>query len=656
MNILKEIRHRFRPALGAVTENTKEMLEMIRPAQNPQFGDYQANFPMPLSKKLGKPAPEVAAQLLEQVQMDDVCQQAEVAGPGFINLTLNDEWLGTLLSQAFKDQRLGVSTTDAAKKYIVDFSSPNVAKPMHVGHIRSTVIGDALSRVLRFLGHEVVTDNHLGDWGTQFGMIIYGYKHFVAKAAYEAQPVTELSRLYRLVRQLMDYHAALSKFGEAQALAERQKQVLVELEASEPGDDKKQAKKRKVDLKSITSKIANQAGKIEGMEKSIAAVDSDPDLSSIAANHSGIGVAVLHETALLHEGDETNTNLWNEFLPHCHEDIQRVYDRMGVEFDRTHGESFYHQHLAAVVQELEDKGVATQSEGATCVFLDNHDTPMVVRKSDGAFLYSTTDLATIRYRMAEWNPDVILYVVDFRQHEHFAKVFDVARQWGYPNVEYNHVEFGTVMGEDGKPFKTRSGDTVGLESLLDDSEVAALKVVSEMDDAKPTGPEFDDVQRRGIAQVVGIGALKYADLSTSRTSNYTFSHQKMLQLSGNTATYLQYGYARVQGIFRRGEVAPESLMNDPVAFQLQEPIERQLAIKLLRFEEALDDVCVDFRPHLLASYLFELTQTFFVFFDKCHVLKSEGELRQSRLQLCDLTGRIISQGLALLGIKVVPKM
>ncbi len=342
-------------------------------------------------------------------------------------------------------------------------------------------------------------------------------------------------------------------------------------------------------------------------------------------------------------------------MVHGRAEIQRVYERLNVTFDFELGESFYHDSLGAIVEELIATGQATESEGAICIFLDNHDAPMIIRKRDGAWLYATTDLATIRHRMTNWNPDAILYVVDFRQSEHFEKLFDVARRWGYANVEYRHISFGTVMGEDGKPFRTRSGDTVGLEPLLDEAENRAWQVVSEVDDQKQQ-PEFSPGQRREIARVVGISALKYADLSQNRSSDYTFSYDKMVSLRGNTATYLQYGFARVNGIFRRGKIDVDELRRNPVPFEFEDDIERQLAVKLLRFEEALADVVQDYRPNLLANYLFELTQLFFVFFDQCPVLKAQGTLRRSRLQLCDLMARTIRKGLDLLGIGVADRM
>ena len=660
MNLLQEIKNRFEPVLAeyADGESMPMLLAMIRPSQDARFGDYQANCAMPLGKKNGQDTPVFAAGLIEKTDLQGLLGDAQVAGPGFINITLDDQLLIDGLAKSFADlERLGVQPVESPRKFVIDFSSPNVAKPMHVGHIRSTVIGDSLSRVLAFIGHNVITDNHLGDWGTQFGMIIYGYKHFLNESAYQDQPVAELSRLYRMVRGFVDYHAAVKKLPESEALLEKQRTLLAEFEGTDPGDDKKLAKKLKKDIKSLKSKMASLQDNIKsGLKKTIAEVESNKEQLEYASKHPEIGTAVLNETARLHEGDETNQQLWTEFMKHGQVEIQRVYDRLKIEFDHVLGESFYHDQLGKVVEDLQSKKLAEESEGALCVFMDEKAAPMIVRKSDGAFLYATTDLATVKYRMDEWQPDAILYVVDFRQGEHFDKLFEVARKWGYPNVEYQHVKFGTVMGDDGKPFKTRSGDTVGLEPLLDEAEKRALAVVSEQDANKPTGPEFDEQQLKQIAKVVGIGALKYADLSQNRTSDYTFSYDKMVELKGNTATYLQYGYARVQGIFRRGEVDVNELRANPVPFQFSHEVERQLALKLLRFSEALDDVAADYRPNQLANYLFELTQTFFVFFDKCPVLKSEGALKQSRLQFCDLMARTVQMGLSLMGIETLDRM
>ena len=494
------------------------------------------------------------------------------------------------LAAALDDPRLGVAAVARPRKFVVDFSAPNVAKPMHVGHIRSTVIGDALCRILKFAGHEVQSDNHLGDWGTQFGMILYGYKHFLDPEAYRRKPLDELARLYRLVRQLID----------------------------EPGD---------------------------------AAV------ATPAADQADVRTAVLAETARLHAGDAENLRLWRQFLPVCLQDIEQIYRRLDVHFDHTLGESFYNDQLSGIAEELLSRGIARVSDGAVCVFLPGEESPLIVRKQDGAFLYATTDLATIRYRVDRWNPDAILYVVDHRQGLHFRQLFAVAGMLGYDRIEFQHVSFGTVLGEDGRPFRTRAGDTVGLEGLLDEAVARAAAVVAANDDAKPDGPELSPAERARVAETVGIAALKYADLSQNRTSDYVFSYDKMLAMNGNTATYMQYAYARVRSIFARGNVDVESLRRSPAPILLGSPAERALALELLRFSEAVDLTLADYRPNQLTAYLFDLANRYSTFFEQCHVLRAETDaLRQSRLLLCDLTARTIQKGLDLLGIQVVEKM
>jgi arginyl-tRNA synthetase len=337
--------------------------------------------------------------------------------------------------------------------------------------------------------------------------------------------------------------------------------------------------------------------------------------------------------------------------------LEAIYRRLHVSFDRTLGESFYHDRLAGVVDSLKAKGIARESEGAICVFLPGQPAPMIVQKQDGAFLYATTDLATIEYRMEEWSPDAILYVVDHRQSLHFEQLFATARLWGYNDVELTHVSFGTVLGQDGRPYKTRSGDTVGLMGLLDEAVRRAYEIVSQNDDSKPSGPELAEAERQRIAEVVGIAALKYADLSQNRTSDYEFSYDKMLAMQGNTATYMQYAYARVRSIFRRGNVDIEQLRSRGAKLVLDTPAERALGLELLRLSEAFDQVVADYRPNQLTSYLFGLADKYSTFFEQCPVLKAETpELRDSRLLLCDLTARTIAKGLELLGIDVVEQM
>ncbi len=651
MNALSEIKNRFKPVLDSMVDDSADLLSMIRPARDERFGDYQANCAMPLKDRLGKPAREIAADMVSRLQIEDLCQTVDVAGPGFINLTLDDGWLRERLAASYADDRLGVAKTREPRTFIVDFSSPNVAKPMHVGHIRSTVIGDAIARILRYAGHHVVTDNHLGDWGTQFGMIIYGYKHFVDEPAYRQSPIQELGRLYQLVRRLIDYQEAVTVLPEAETRLADFQSALPALKTDPQDSEPAAAKKRKKERQLLQARIHEQQAVVDSLSQKIDSVRRDSQWKELADSHPDIAARVLDETAMLHAGDEENQRLWNEFLPHGLEDIQRIYDRLGVQFDFALGESHYHGELADLVADLKQKELARESEGAICVFLDGFDAPMLIQKKDGAFLYATTDLATIRHRVEQWNADVILYVVDHRQHEHFDKLFDAAAKWGYDRTTFTHVSFGTVLGEDGRPFKTRSGDTVGLAGLLDEAEQRAGKIAVEQN------PDLSDAERDRIAHVIGIGGLKYVDLSQNRLSDYKFSYDKMLALKGNTATYLQYSYARVQGILRKGDVDVQRLRSDPVPFVFEDDIERKLALNLNRFGEAIDEVLINYKPNLLTSYLFELTQVFFQFYDRCPVLKTEDEmLRKSRLQLSDLTARTIKTGLSLLGIDVVEKM
>lgn len=651
MNALTEIKNRFSKPLAELVEDPTDLLAMVRPAGNPEHGDYQANCAMPLGKKLSKPPRDVAADLLTKVDLMDFCESVDVAGPGFVNLKLKDSWIKERLTAALGDQRLGVPSVSQSKTFVVDYSSPNVAKPMHVGHIRSTVIGDAITKVLRFVGHEAISDNHLGDWGTQFGMIIYGYKNFVNENDYGVSPVVELGRLYKYVRKIMDYQSAMIKLPTVQQELLSLEKQLGELKSQEIPEDKKAAKKLKKEIGSVEKAIKNNKETADELSGKIGAVESEPATKADAESHPDINEECLQETVKLHEGDAVNRKLWDEFLPYCREDIQKIYNRLDIAFDHELGESFYHEELANVVNELEAKGFTQESDGATCVFLDNHDAPMIVRKKDGAFLYATTDLATIKYRMENWNADACLYVVDHRQSEHFDKLFDVARLWGYGDVELTHVKFGTVLGKDGKPFKTRAGDTVGLEGLLDEAEKRAYAI------AKEQNSELDEQQLQTIARVVGIGGLKYADLAQNRSSDYQFDYDKMLALRGNTATYLQYGYARVQGIIRKTEADVDAIIQNPSPFEFQETIERQLGLKLIRFVESLDEVLVDYKPNILCNYLFELSQLFAQFFDQCSVKNADTEsLKTSRLQLCILTAKTLKVGLGLLGIGVLDKM
>jgi arginyl-tRNA synthetase len=588
---------------GAVAIGPDELpalLDQVRQTADAKFGDYSGTMAMALAKRAGrKPrdlAAEIAARLARAPGYAGLFEPpGDPVGPGFINVRVRDDALAAAVARAVADPRLGVRGTAAPETIVVDFSSPNVAKPMHVGHIRSTVIGDALARILRFRGHRVITDNHLGDWGTQFGMILWGWKHCRDDAAFAADPTAELGRLYRLVRKVAD---------------------------------------------ATPEELA-----------------ADPAAAALAARHPDAGREVLAETAKLHEGDPENRALWERFMPVCRAEIDRLYARLHVTFDHWLGESFFQPMLAATVSDLVGKGLARESRGAIGVFLRGDDAPpLLVRKADGAFLYATTDLATVRWRLEHWQPDRILYVVDHRQSEHFEQVFETARRWGLPAiaaVDLVHVGFGTVLGEDGKPFKTRAGDTVGLEALLDEGVERARQVIEAGAEGRAALSAED---RRHVAETVGIGAIKYADLSQNRTTDYVFSFDKMLELKGNTAAYMQYAAARVEGIFAKGAIDREALRAATTDVRLADPAERSLALDLLRFGEVLEDVEADYRPNLLTTWLYDLAGRYSSFYDTLPVLKAAEPERSSRLALCDLTGRVLRKGLDLLGIGTVERM
>jgi len=607
-NFRSALRRSFRHALEGLAADgvlplgpaeIAALVEQVRETAEAKFGDYSGTMAMPLAKKAGSKPRDVAVEIGRRLETapgyaDLFEPPGDPVGPGFINIRVKDAALAAAVARAVADERLGVAAVAEPQTIVVDFSSPNVAKPMHVGHIRSTVIGDALARILRFRGHRVITDNHLGDWGTQFGMILWGWKHCRDDAAFAADPTAELGRLYRLVRKVAD--------AKPEELA------------------------------------------------------ADPAAAALAAGHPDAAREVLRETAKLHEGDPENRALWERFMPVCRAEIDRLYTRLHVGFDHTLGESFFQPLLAGTVDDLVAKGLARESRGAIGVFLGGEeDPPLLIRKADGAFLYATTDLATIRWRLEHWHPDRILYVVDHRQSGHFEQVFEAARRWGLPGidgVDLVHVAFGTVLGEDGRPFKTRAGDTVGLEALLDEGVERAAAVVG--GDEGRAGMNAED--RRHVAETVGIGAIKYADLSQNRTTDYVFSFDKMLQLTGNTAAYMQYAVARVEGIFTKGGVDRETLRRECHGVSVSDPKERALALELLRFGEALEDVEADSRPNVLTAWLYDLAGCYSTFYDALPVLKAEGPERDSRLAICDLTGRVLRRGLDLLGIGTVEKM
>jgi arginyl-tRNA synthetase len=604
MNVLELLKRKLQEALTGLVADPAVYAAMLKPAQDARFGDYQANCAMPLAKQLGKKPPEVARAIVERLPLDDMLEPPVIAGPGFINLTLKSEWLARQVQHMAGEDRLGVAPAAAPRTLVVDYSSPNVAKPMHVGHLRSTIIGDALARLLRFLGHHVIADNHLGDWGTQFGMLLYGYKHFRDETALAANPIREMVRLYVEVRKLL---------GPAEAVE----------------DEPERAK--------------NYA--TEELNKSRAVLE-----------------AVRGETAKLHAGESENVQLWQRFMPWCLAEIEPIYRQLDVHFDHTHGESHYNPALPDVVQDLIARGVARELNGMVAIpspFAEEH--PPLVRKKDGAFTYLTTDLATIRERVREWHPDEILYVVDFRQALHFKILFDAARRWGNDQVKLVHISFGSVLGSDRKPIKTREGGAVELGTLLEEAVAhAAQRYQETRRERQERGEEVPELTAEELQQIyraVGYGAVKYADLSQNRESDYIFNWEKMLSTEGNTATYMQYAYVRNRGIFRKGDVEVASLRQNPPPVLLPTAEERALALQLLRFHDALTAAAAEYKPSAITSYLWDLAKTYSGFFQNCPVLKAEtSELRQSRLLLCDLTARVIQRGLDLLGIHTVERM
>jgi arginyl-tRNA synthetase len=590
MNITHALQQRFAAALTGLVDDPAPYAVLVKPAQDARHGDYQANCAMPLAKVLGKPPREVAQLIVDRLDTGDMLERPEIAGPGFINLRLKLAWLAAQVQAMAPGDRLGVEKVSPST-YVIDFSSVNVAKPLHVGHLRSTIIGDALSRLLRFLGHTVVTDNHLGDWGTQFGILLYGYKHFLDREAYQRDPVGELARIYVTVRS--------------------------HFRGEDEDDD-----------------------------------GGDP-----------IADACRQETAKLHRGDPENVTLWKEFMPHCLEEINAIYRRLDVHFDYTRGESYYQPMLADVVRDLREKGIAVESQGALAIFFGEDVEkfpPALVQKRDGAYTYTTTDLATIRDRVETWHPAAILYVVDSRQALHFKNLFTAARRWGYDKVSLEHISFGSVLGPDGKPISTRKGSGSLLDELIDNAIAAAREVYERLcREAKERGEEVLSLgeEERQVHEVVGIGALKYADLSQNRTSDYRFDPAKMTSLEGNTATYMQYAYARNRSILRESEVNEAQLRASPPVPELGTAHERALALQLLRFSEALAAAAADYRPNLITAYLWDLSKVYSGFYQNCKVLKAPTPaLRQGRLLLCDLTARVIRQGLELLGIRTIERM
>ncbi len=550
---------------------------------NPKFGDFQANVAMSLAKPLGKAPRAIAEQLVRHLEVSDLCETPAIAGPGFINLTLKTVYLEAQLAAMQADQRLGVAATPQPQRVIVDFSSPNIAKEMHVGHLRSTIIGDSIARILEFQGQDVLRLNHVGDWGTQFGMLITYLKE-VAPAALITADALELGDLVEFYKQ------AKQRFDDDDLFRETARQEVVRLQA----------------------------------------------------------------------GAEDTLKAWNLLCNQSRREFQVIYDLLDVQLTER-GESFYNSLLADVVTDLDKAGLLVEDQGAKCVFLEGFTNkegdplPLIVQKSDGGYNYATTDLAAIRYRIQQDHSDRIIYLTDVGQSNHFAQVFQVARRAGWipDRVKLEHVPFGFVQGEDGKKFKTRSGETVKLQDLLDEaSDRARTDLETRLQEE---GRQETEDFITHVSQVVGISAVKYADLSQNRTSNYIFSFDKMLALNGNTAPYMLYAYVRVQGISRKGQIDFENLGAN-AKILLQEETEFALAKHLLQLDEIIDQVGQDLFPNRLCQYLFELSQKFNQFYDRCPVLQAEAPLRTSRLALSDLTARTLKLGLSLLGIPTLERM
>jgi arginyl-tRNA synthetase len=592
----KVLEKRLQAAVRAVLPDADISTVLVRPCPDPKFGDYQTNALMSLAKARKLNPRQLAADVLARLDAADCCAKVEVAGAGFLNFHLKPTALAGALAAAARGEHLFFEKQVQPRTVVVDFSSPNVAKPMHVGHIRSTILGDALARTLRLLGHKVITDNHLGDWGTQFGMLLTGWKTLLDRANLSSDPLAEMERIYKAISAQCDP----DKPGFSQATLDRARAELVKLQA----------------------------------------------------------------------GDAENLGIWREMIAHSQAQFESVYGRLGVKFDHTLGESFYQPRLQAVVDDLMRRGIAAESRGAKAVLSDGSlppkddpflvhkegewiANPFIIQKNDGGFNYATTDLATLAYRMETWRANEVIYVTDGRQQLHFRQLFEAFRRWQPQcGARLAHVWFGSILGEDGKPFKTRSGETVRLSELLDEAEERAFTLVTEK------SPELPEAQRRQIARVVGISAVKYADLLPNRQSDYVFSWDKMLALNGNTAPYLQYAYARIRSIFRKGNVEAGATggPGEGTLPQLAAPEELALARHLLNFGLVLEAVVDDYRPNLLCNYLYELAGRFTAFYENCPVLKAEPEQRASRLVLCDLTGRVLKQSLEVLGIETLEQM
>jgi arginyl-tRNA synthetase len=546
---------------------------LVRPATDERFGHYQSNVAMSLAKRVGRKPREIAEAVAQELRGRPELEQVEVAGPGFINLTLSAAAISDSAATMLAEGGHGISPADPPQTVVIDLAGPNLAKEMHVGHLRSTIIGDSLARTLDALGHRVIRQNHVGDWGTQFGMLL---EHLLDSgwAASDDQTIGDLNVLYQQAKQRDDADAEFAK---------RARQRVVQLQAGEP-----------------------EARRV-----------------------------------------------WQELIDESVRHMDLVFDRLNVKLTREDlkPESAYNAALEPTVEALREAGVARESDGALCVFTDKHEHPLVIRKSDGGFGYPATDLAAVQYRAQQLDADRLVYVVDARQRDHFEKVFDTAKRMGWigEDLPAEHVAFGTILGPDRRPFKTREGTAVRLTDVLDEAVKRADAAIAQKN------PDLPADARAGVAEAVGIGAVKYADLSNDRIKDYVFDYDRMLALEGNTAPYLQYSYTRIRGIFRKGGVSMDSV--EPASLRVEAAEEVRLALLLLRTPEVIEAVGESLQPHRLCNHLYDTATAYHKFYERCPVLTAASdEQRQSRLALCALTAKTIDMGLGLLGIRVVQRM
>ncbi len=537
----------------------------VSPTNNEKFGDYQCNAAMELARTLKKAPRQIAQEFVDAAELPDFIEKIEIAGPGFINFFISNAALSEYIQSLESDPHFGVEQVGEGKTVIVDYSSPNVAKPMHIGHIRSTVIGNAIDRLFRFRGYNVIADNHLGDWGTQFGLMLVGFRSFVDEDALKAAPVEELERIY-----VQSYN----KSKEDDSWRDKAKAELVKLQ----------------------------------------------------------------------QGDAENRALWEKFIQLSIEEFDTIYDRLDVKFDLYRGESFYNDRLPKMIEALEERGLAEESEGALIVDLEEDGMPVcIVRKSDGGYNYATTDLATVESRIEEFSPERIVYVTDERQQLHFKQFFTISKKLGM-DANLVHVWFG-LMRLPEATFSTREGNVIKLAALLDEAEARALEMV------KSSSPEMSEEQQKDLAKAIGIGAIKYTDLSQNPQSLVTFTWEKALNMEGNSAPYLQYAYARISSVYDKYHAKFPGTDLGECSVNIEHDIERRLAIKLSRFSAAVNGAAENYRPNILADYLYDLAQLYSSFYQNVPFLKAEEGVRESRIRLCSVTAKILKQGLSLLGIE-----